>query len=67
MSNITPYINAIQNARYGEEVRGSIVNALVAINTQTEEAYDEMSAQIFSFTDANHDGNIVISRPVSGN
>lgn len=33
MANITPYTNQIRTARYGEEVRGSIVNALEAMNT----------------------------------
>lgn len=32
MANIQPYINAIQNAVYGEEVRGSICNALTVVN-----------------------------------
>lgn len=33
MANITPYLNQIQSAIYGREVRGNIVNALNAMNT----------------------------------
>lgn len=50
MANITPYTNAIRTARYGEEVRGSIVNALEAMNsdlnsdTQSARAYSEDAA-----------------------
>lgn len=33
MSDISTYTNAIRNARYGEEVRGSIADALEAMNT----------------------------------
>jgi len=33
MANITPYINVIETASRGEEVRDSIVSALEAINT----------------------------------
>ena len=34
MANIKPYTDQISSARYGEEVRGSIVNALTAMNNQ---------------------------------
>lgn len=50
MANITPYTNQIRSARYGEEVRGSIVNALEAMNsdinsdTQSARAYSEDAA-----------------------
>lgn len=37
MANITPYITAIRTARYGEEVRGSIADALDAVNDQVED------------------------------
>ena len=33
MANIKPYTDKIANAIYGEEVRGSIINALNAVNT----------------------------------
>lgn len=33
MADIQQYINNIQNAVYGEEVRGSIINALNAVNS----------------------------------
>lgn len=45
MANITPYTDQIRTARYGEQVRGSIVNALEAMNddinddTQSAGAY----------------------------
>ena len=34
MANIKPYTDQISSARYGEQVRGSIVNALTAMNDQ---------------------------------
>lgn len=42
MADISQQINAINSARYGEEVRGSIVTALTAVNDQVEA--DETSA-----------------------
>lgn len=42
MADISAQINAINSARYGEEVRGSIVTALTAVNNQVEN--DETSA-----------------------
>ena len=42
MADISQQINAINSARYGEEVRGSIVTALTAVNNQVED--DETSA-----------------------
>lgn len=36
MADISQQINAINSARYGEEVRGSIVTALTAVNNQVE-------------------------------
>lgn len=42
MADISTEINAIRTARYGEEVRGSIVDALTAVNDQVEA--DETSA-----------------------
>lgn len=38
MADITTDINKIKEAVYGEEVRGAIVNALLAMNEQAEEA-----------------------------
>lgn len=37
MADISQQINAINSARYGEEVRGSIVTALTAVNNQVED------------------------------
>jgi len=37
MADISQEINAIRSARYGEEVRGSIVDALNAVNDQVED------------------------------
>ena len=45
MSNITPYTDAIKNARYGEEVRGSIVSALEKVNDDNE-SYIEIKGEI---------------------
>ena len=36
MANIDPYLNAISQAVYGNEVRGSIVDAIREINTEVE-------------------------------
>lgn len=36
MADISSFITAIRTARYGEEVRGSIADALVAVNGQVE-------------------------------
>ena len=36
MANIDPYIEQIQNAVYGEEVRSSIINSLKKVNDDNE-------------------------------
>lgn len=41
MADITPYVAEIQNAIYGEEVRSSIINALVKVNDDNN-SYIEM-------------------------
>ena len=46
MANITPYTNQIRAARYGEEVRGSIVNALEAMNSDITD--DTNSARVYA-------------------
>lgn len=51
MANIQPYINEIQNAVYGEEVRSSIINALVAVNDDNE-SYQTIKNQIIQAKDA---------------
>ena len=35
MADISTYIEKIRTAVYGEEVRGSIINALTAMNTES--------------------------------
>lgn len=49
MANISPYTDAIRNAIYGEEVRGSIADAIDAMNVESSGAY---SAAISSQTSA---------------
>lgn len=46
MANIDPYLEAIDNAVYGEEVRGSIRNAISAINDESEKTSDSLSTTI---------------------
>lgn len=50
MANITPYITEIQNAVYGEEVRSSIINALVAVNDDNE-SYQSIKTAILDAKD----------------
>ena len=45
MANIDPYLEAIENAVYGEEVRGSIHDAIAAINDEYESA-EEIIEQV---------------------
>lgn len=45
MANIDPYLEAIDNAVYGEEVRGSIRDAISAINNEYESA-EEIIEQV---------------------
>lgn len=59
MANIDPYIQEIQNAVYGEEVRSSIINALEKVNDDNESyqalkdeviaAKDEVESEVDSF------------------
>jgi len=46
MANIDPYLEAIDKAVYGEEVRGSIRNAINAINVESEKTSDSLSTTI---------------------
>ncbi len=46
MANITPYTNQISTARYGNQVRGSIVSALEAMNTDINN--DTTSARVYA-------------------
>lgn len=64
MANITPYTNQIREARYGEEVRGSIVNALEAMNdditddTASAQAYASQAAQSATQADTTAQGMV---------
>ena len=50
MANIDPYIEEIQNAVYGEEVRSSIINALEKVNADNE-AYEELKETVIAAKD----------------
>lgn len=43
--DITPYLEAIENAVYGEEVRGSIHDAIEAVNNYADEFYTDAQEQ----------------------
>lgn len=59
MANIKPYVDAISNAVYGEEVRGAIINALEKVNDDNNsyqdikkeivQARDEVKEEVASF------------------
>jgi hypothetical protein len=59
MANIKPYIDEIQNAVYGEEVRSSIINALNKVNDDNDsyqtikneivQAKDDVDTQVANF------------------
>lgn len=51
MANIQPYIDQIQNAVYGEEVRSSIVNALVKVNDDND-SYADLKKEVIAAKDA---------------
>lgn len=51
MANITPYTDQIANAVYGEEVRSSIINALVKVNDDNE-SYAQLKADVIAAKDA---------------
>ena len=51
MANIQPYIDNIQNAVYGEEVRSSIVNALVKVNDDND-SYADLKKEVIAAKDA---------------
>lgn len=50
MANIAPYIEQIQNAVYGEEVRSSIINALKKVNDDNE-SYQALKEEVISAKD----------------
>ena len=51
MANIQPYIDQIQNAVYGEEVRSSIVNALTKVNDDNN-SYADLKKEVIAAKDA---------------
>ena len=50
MANIDQYIQEIQNAVYGEEVRGSIINALQKVNDDNE-SYQQLKQDVIAAKD----------------
>ena len=50
MANIKPYIDQIMGATYGEEVRGSIANALVKVNDDNE-SYQSIKTEVVNARD----------------
>lgn len=50
MANIDPYIQQIQNAVYGEEVRSSIINALQKVNDDNE-SYNQLKKDVLAAKD----------------
>lgn len=50
MANIQPYIDQIQNAVYGEEVRSSIVNALTKVNDDND-SYADLKKEVIAAKD----------------
>ena len=50
MANIKPYIDQIMGATYGEEVRGSIANALVKVNDDNE-SYQSIKTEVINARD----------------
>lgn len=51
MANIQPYIDQIQNAVYGEEVRSSIINALEKVNGDNN-SYADLKKEVIAAKDA---------------
>lgn len=50
MANIQPYIDQIQNAVYGEEVRSSIINALETVNDDNN-SYADLKKEVIAAKD----------------
>lgn len=51
MANIQPYIDQIQNAVYGEEVRSSVINALEKVNNDNN-SYADLKKEVIAAKDA---------------
>ena len=50
MANIKPYVDAISQAVYGEEVRGAIINALIKVNDDNN-AYQDLKHEVVDAKD----------------
>lgn len=50
MANIKPYVDAISQAVYGEEVRGAIINALIKVNDDND-AYQDLKHEVVDAKD----------------
>lgn len=59
MSDISTYIQWIQNAQYGEEVRSAIINAITKIN-EDNESYEDVKKKILE-TEAIYDEYVKLS------
>lgn len=64
MANIQPYIDQIQNAVYGEEVRSSIVNALKKVNDDNN-SYGDIKKEILNAKDAIDDQVVAFDNKVT--
>lgn len=59
MADISTYIQWIQNAQYGEEVRSAIINAITKIN-EDNESYEDVKKKILE-TEAIYDEYVKLS------
>ncbi len=50
MANIKPYVDAISQAVYGEEVRGAIINALIKVNNDND-SYQDLKKEVVAAKD----------------
>lgn len=64
MANIDEYIRQIEQAEYGEEVRGSIVNALKKVNDDNN-SYENIKKEILNAKDAIDDQVVAFDNKVT--
>ncbi len=50
MENIKPYLDNIANAEYGEDVRGSLINALIKVNDDND-SYNDLKEEVIAARD----------------
>lgn len=50
MANIKPYLDNIANAEYGEDVRGSLINALIKVNDDND-SYNDLKEEVIAARD----------------